>query len=225
VLDGVPVNRPDGSHGIFEPGDGALIVGEVALLDRPQLRKSPGSSRLRIGRQALLGEYDTKVAFGGWHYSATFNDLSATQPDGRPVQHRGSSGFYAITDQVLYKNAGAPERKLTGFVQAGFGDDRVDRLGAYLGAGLTAVGVVDGRPTDELGLALAYARNGSHYMSAQRMQGLPVTNAEKTMELTYLIQVNSWLALQPDLQYVITPNTTSAIPNAWAFQLRMQMAF
>jgi porin len=225
VLDGVPVDRPDGSHGIFKPGDGVLIVGEVAFLDRPQLRRSPGSSRLRIGRQALLGEYDTKVAFGGWYYSATFDDLSATQPDGLPVQHHGSSGFYAIADQVLYKNAGPPERKLTGFIQAGFGDDRVDRLGAYLGAGLTAVGVVDGRSTDELGLALAYARNGSHYMRAQRMQGLSVTNAEKTIELTYLVQVNSWLALQPDLQYVITPNTTSAIPNAWALQLRMQMSF
>ena len=62
-------------------------------------------------------------------------------------------------------------------------------------------------------------------MTAQRMQGLPVTNAEKTIELTYLIRVNSWLALQPDLQYVITPNTTTAIPNAGAFQLRIEPSF
>jgi porin len=90
---------------------------------------------------------------------------------------------------------------------------------------LTAVGVFQGRPTDELGIGLAYARNGSHYMSAQRMQGLSVTNAETAIELTYLIQVNSWLALQPDLQYVIRPNTTTAIPNAWAFQIRIEMSF
>ena len=38
-------------------------------------------------------------------------------------------------------------------------------------------------------------------------QDLPVTNAEKTIELTYLIPVNSGLALQPDLQYVVNPNT------------------
>jgi len=62
-------------------------------------------------------------------------------------------------------------------------------------------------------------------MSAQRMQGLSVTNAETAIELTYLIQVNSWLALQPDLQYVIRPNTTTAIPNAWAFQMRVEMSF
>ena len=57
------------------------------------------------------------------------------------------------------------------------------------------------------------------------MQGLPVTNAEKTIELSYLIQINSWLALQPDLQYVMTPNTTPTIPNAWALQLRVEMSF
>ena len=80
-------------------------------------------------------------------------------------------------------------------------------------------------PDDQLGLGLANAHNGSDYMTGQRMQGQAVTSAEKTIELTYLIQVNSWLALQPDLQYVITPNTTTAIPNAWAFQFRIEMTF
>jgi porin len=225
VLDGVPVDRPDGSRGIFESGDGALIVAEVDLLDRPELRTRPTSNRLRIGRQANLGEYEQKVAIGGWYYTATFDDLSETQPNGQPVHHRGSSGFYALIDKLLYRDPSRPERKLSGFVQAGFGDYLVDRFGAYLGTGLTAVGLLEGRPTDELGIGLAYARNGSHYMSAQRMQGLPVTNAETAVELTYLIQVNSWLALQPDLQYVIRPNTTTAIPNAWAFQLRIEMSF
>ena len=42
ALDGVPVDRPDGSRGIFKPGDGALIVGEVAFLDRPQVAHASG---------------------------------------------------------------------------------------------------------------------------------------------------------------------------------------
>jgi carbohydrate-selective porin OprB len=33
------------------------------------------------------------------------------------------------------------------------------------------------------------------------------------------------LALQPDLQYVITPDTTRAIPNALALQLRFEITF
>jgi porin len=222
LLDGVPLDRPDGTRALFKSGDGALIVGEVAFLNRPQPSTRPASGRFRIGRQAMLGEYDAKIAMGGWYYSAKLDDLSETQSNGQTVRHRGSRGFYAIGDRLLYRNA---DRKVTGFVQAGLGDARVDRFGAYVGTGLTAVGVLEGRATDELGIALAYARNGSHYMSAQHMQGLPVTRAEKTIELTYLIQVNSWLALQPDLQYVITPDTTTTTPNAWAFQLRIEMSF
>jgi porin len=225
VLDGVPVDRPDGSRGAFEPGDGALIVGEVAVLDRSELTTRPASGRSRIGRQANLGEYDEKFAIGAWHYTGTFNDLSEMQADVQPVQRHGSSGIYLLIDQVLHRDPDQPARKLTGFVQAGLGDYRVDRFGSYLGVGLTAVGPFAGHDTDELGLSAAYARNGSHYISAQAMQGLPVTAAETAIELTYLVQVNSWLALQPDLQYVVTPNTTTAIPNAWAFQLRVEVSF
>lgn len=225
LLDGVPVDRPDGSRGIFEPGDGALIVGELAFVDRPQDAARQARRRLRIGRQSNLGAYDRKVAIGGWYYTATIDDLSATQSNGRPVQHRGSGGVYAIADTLLYTDPANPASKLTGFVQAGLGDYRVDRFGTYLGAGLTAPGMIASRASDELGLAVAYARNGSHYMSAQRTQGLPVTNAETAIELTYLVQVSSRLAIQPDLQYVVTPNTTPAIPNAWAFQVRFEMSF
>jgi porin len=173
----------------------------------------------------MLGEYDAKVAVGGWYYTATFDDLSETQPNGHAVRHRGSGGLYVLADQLLYRDPDQSARKLTGFVQAGLGDDRVDRFGAYLGTGLTAVGLFEGRASDELGLGLAYSRNGSHYVSAQLMQGSPVAKSEKTIELSYLIPLNAWLALQPDLQYVITPNTTPAIPNALAFQLRIEISF
>jgi porin len=140
--------------------------------------------------------------------------LSATQSNGHPAQHRGSGGLYAIADKLLYTDTDVPGRRLTGFVQPGLGDYRVDRFGSYLGAGLTAAGVIAGRASDELGLAVAYARNGSHYLTAQRNQGLPTSNAETAIELTYLLQVTSWFAIQPDLQYVVTPNTTPTIPNA-----------
>ena len=30
----------------------------------------------------MLGDYDQKLALGGWYYTANFNDLSETQPNG-----------------------------------------------------------------------------------------------------------------------------------------------
>jgi porin len=225
VLDGVPLDRPDGSRGVFKHGDGILIVSEAAFLDRPPPSDRPRSGRFRIGRQAMLPPYDEKFAVGGWYYSATFDDLVDVEPGGQPVRHRGSSGIYALADGVLFKVNGDSDKRITGFLQAGYGDIRIDRFGSYLGGGLTATGIIAGRDADELGLALAYARNGSHYMSSQRMQGLPVVGGEATIELTYLMQVTKWLAVQPDLQYIIHPSTDPTIPNALAFQLRFEISF
>jgi len=225
ILDGVPVDRPNGTRAIFKSGDGILVVAEAEFLGRPPPSEQPLHGRLRIGRQANPQPYDNKLAIGGWYYSATFDDLVEVQADGQPVQHRGSSGFYALVDRVLFKEPGETGKRISGFLQAGYGDFRVNRFGAYLGAGLTAAGMIPGRDTDELGLALAYARNGSHYMSAQRMQGIPVASAETAIEITYLMQLTNWLAVQPDLQYVISPGTNPTIPNAFAFQLRFQIAF
>lgn len=103
----------------------------------------------------MLGEYDAKVAVGAWHYTASFDDLSETQSHGQPVHHHGSSGFYALIDRLLYRNPDRPDQKLTGFVQSGIGDYRVNRFGSYLGAGLTVAGLLEGRAADELGLGLA----------------------------------------------------------------------
>jgi len=130
-----------------------------------------------------------------------------------------------LLDRLLYKDPDRPEQRLAGFLQAGIGDHRVNRFGSYLGAGLTLTGPFEARSGDEIGLGLTYARNGSHYTRAQMAQGLPVENAEKSIELTYLIQLNSWLALQPDVQYVINPNTTPALSDALAIQLRFEIMF
>jgi porin len=222
VLDGVPVARPDGSRAAFERGDGALVVAEAAFLDRPAPDGTPSNHRFRLGRQAMLGEYQAKLAVGGWYYTAAYDDLADTQADGLPVRHRGSGGLYVLADRVLLQ---APDRpKLSAFVQAGLGDGRVNRFGSYLGAGLSMTGPFAGRRADELGLGLAYARNGSHYLGAQQSQCLPVTSAEQTIELTYLARLDYRLALQPDLQHVRSPGTTPSIPDAWVFQLRFEIA-
>ena len=225
ILDGAPVDRRDGSRAVFKRGDGILIVAEADFLGRPLPSDGPRDDRFRIGRQAKLGPYDDKLTIGGWHYSAAFDDLAELEPNGQPVRHRGSSGFYALVDRILYEEPGHPGRKFAGFVQSGYGDSRVNQFGSYIGAGLTAVGIIPGRDSDELGVALAYARNGSHYVNSQRLQGAPVTRAETTIEITYLTQLTKWLAVQPDLQYVIYPGTNPTIPNALALQLRFQIAF
>src|SRR5438067_167674 len=54
---------------------------------------------------------------------------------------------------------------------------------------------------------------------------MTTTRTETAVEVTYLAQIASWLALQPDFQYVIHSNTDLSVHNGLAFQVRFEMAF
>jgi len=79
-------------------------------------------------------------------------------------------------------------RSLTAFAQLGLGDGRVNQIGGYLGGGFTFTAPFSSRAQDALGLAVAAARNGSHYERAQTAAGGPAAG-ETCVDLTYLAQL------------------------------------
>jgi porin len=222
LVNAMPYNRA-GENAATQDGNGALLVSEAAYLERPGSAE-PRNRRLRTGRFSGLEPYDDKYAIGFWHYTATFDDLSATDPSGDPVQHRGSSGGYLLVDRLLTRSPEPSGPRIAAFVQLGIGDARVNRFGSYVGAGLVASGLIPGRQ-DELGIAVALARNGSHYLEQQEQLDTPAQGSETAIELTYLAQISNSLAVQPDLQYIVHPNTDPAIENALAFLLRFEVSF
>jgi porin len=225
VLDGAPVDRPDGGHRVFANGDGLLVVAEAAFLSRPVPEDHPLSSRFRIGRGSGLRPYDGKLAVGAWYYTASFDDLSEQEPEGRPVRHRGSGGAYILADELLHRSAAQSSRMINAFMQLGLGDSRVNRFGFYAGGGLVFSGLLPALENDELGLAVAIARNGSHFIDLQRQSGVPVTGTETALELTYLFQIGKHVALQPDLQYVLRPGTDPTRRNALAAAMRFELSY
>ena len=225
ILDGAPVDRPDGSVGAFRDRDGLLLVSELAVLNRAASGDRMERLRFRIGRASGLSPYDNKVAVGAWYYTATFDHLSNVDTNGTPRQVHGSAGAYVVGDASLFQSKANPRRRLAGFVEAGLADGRVNRFGSYVGAGAVATGPVTTRPADELGAAIAIAHNGSGYRDSRRGVGEQTERFEAAVELTYLAQITGWFAMQPDFQYVIHPNTDAKLPNGRAFQLRFEMAF
>jgi porin len=127
VVNGTPVDRPGGGARLFARGDGILLMGEVATLDRADTANLPRDRRFQIGR-GVTRPYERKIALGVWHYTATFADLVDTLPNGSAVQHRGSSGVYLIADQSLWRASGGGPRVLAAFAQLGIGDSRVNRV-------------------------------------------------------------------------------------------------
>ncbi len=223
IMDGAPVDRTDGETRFPGQDKGLLLVSEIAFLTRSESADARGIAKYRVGRGANFPAYEDKVALGAWHYTGTFRDLNLAGTNGTPVRHEGSSGAYVLVDRTLFRAAANPGSRVSGFLQYGIGDGRVNRIGSYMAAGLVTSGLFSNRPDDEFGIAINSARNGSRYMNSQVAMMVPVTRAETAIEATYLAQVNSWLAVQPDIQYVVHPGTTAARANATVLQIHFQL--
>ena len=224
MLNGVPVARSDGSHSLFKQGDGVLAVGEVALLAREGDASAEYTSpRELVGRFSSLTPYEDKLALGTWRYSGRYPDLSDQASDGSLVLRRGMSGAYMVAEADLAGRMASSERRLAAFAQAGIADPRTNRFASYLGGGLVASGWAINKASDQLGLSIAYGRNGSHYMSSRPAS--ITTHSESTIELTYLTQISNHVAIQPDLQYVVHPDTDRSVRNAAVLQLRLECSF
>lgn len=220
VLDGVPVDRANGWD-VFARGDGLLIVSEAAYLYRPvDTTTVSRSRRFLVGRNVGLPPYQAKLAIGVWHYTASFPDLSGAGPG---ALQRGNTGAYLIGETVLH--ADDLGRELRVFSKLGIADSRVNRFVGSLSAGVTAKTFVPGRPNDEFGIGFAAAMNSSDYNSGQRKLGRDPEDAEVAVEFPYLAQITSWLSIEPDLQYVIHPNTDAALSNAVGALLRVELSF
>ena len=81
------------------------------------------------------------------------------------------------------------------------------------------------RDEGQLGFGITQAHNGDDFRAAALTADTPVDRAETTLELTYSDKLTPWLAIQPDVQYVVNPGTDKALDNALVFGARMIVDF
>ncbi|MBC8006078.1 MAG: carbohydrate porin [Verrucomicrobia bacterium] len=121
-------------------------------------------------------------------------------------------GVYFIGEHQLSLTEGEAQG-LKIFYQAGL-SPRNDNFG-YFGAGCSYTGLLSSKGSDILGLAFAESMLTEAY-----------GNNETTFELTYKVQLNDQIYLQPDLQYVMHPGGTDVkLKNATVGFLRLGMEF
>jgi porin len=223
VLDGVPGDPDDPSRTAiqFNHGDGALIAVELDYVD----------------------EAGTKVALGGWHFTERFDDVFATDAQGNPIRRHGNQGVYALGERVVYRepvedaaegHPGRPRRDLyessdqglSVFLRFGVADEDLNQFSHYIGVGGVYTGLIPGRDEDQLGIAAAIARNGDSFKDSLRAAGDPARDQEVSIELTYHLHVTPWLALQPDVQYIVDPGAGAGgdLDDALAVGLRFGVA-
>ncbi len=188
--------------------------------------------------QGLPGTY--KV--GCWFHTDTFSDkrydedgvpLASPASDGRPHAVHGNSGVYVVADQSVWQDKSDPKQtqKIDLFFRAGTAQADRSVFDYYCDGGITFSGLIPGRPNDLFGVATAYGNIASGLRGYAEDQNSfndtnrPVPDFEWNIEMTYFAQVAPWWSVQPDVQIVIHPGGSSAIPNELVLGCRMVITF
>lgn len=233
IADGVPGDpqNPNGTQINLKSEDGIFWGTELSYYTFPKKREKGDRKELlskrrlrlsfsRVGRAAPM-EYQGKYAIGFWGYTTELNDLSDLDGSGNPIRRDGTYGMYGLAEHMVFHERGDSTQGLILFARAGVADPRVNRFSQYYGGGLVYQGLLPGRPTDEVGLGVAAALNGSHFERGQQQSGVLADDAEIAFEFTYAINFTPEVLIQPNLQYIINPGTNPSIANAVVLGVRL----
>lgn len=201
----------------------AAFEGTVGDPDRPHrttVDLDGNEGALMVGEITLRPTEASRYLLGAWRNTGHSTDFVDEE-----LQRRTESlGVYALGEGTLLERG---ERALSGFLRVGFADSDVHQVSRYYGAGLVWSGPLLGNAEreEQLGLAIATIENGRPFRRAQAEAGASFERHETAIELTYRVQALSWLALQPDAQYIINPGTDPSLEDAWLIGLRFELTW
>jgi len=207
------------------PIDGHWGVKIGAFDGVPRNLDGPPGPTFRIGADdgalivaELLHESDneTRFALGLWGHTAKLGTI------GGAVERDSSMGGYALVERPLARWG---DQRLVGFVRLGLAEPKTEEIAAAYSAGFVLSGRLLGFEDEALGVAFTTAQTSRPHRRARAALGAPVDKHETAVELTYRAQVTPWLAVQPDVQYVINPGADPALKNALVVGLRFEMAW
>ena len=201
------------------------VIARIVVMDGvPGDPEKSSSNRIDLGGDdGALAVYEMDARFaesgrlwlGYWRYSAQFE-----QVDGADFG-RGNDGWYVGSESALRLGS----REARWFIRVGQADARFNLVSAYIGLGAVVKGPFEGRPSDQLGIAVASAHAGELYRDAIIGTGEHASRHETTWELTYQVRLNEQLSIQPDVQYVRNPSLSPDLEHAWIVGCRFQLGF
>ncbi len=224
ILNGVPADPSTAKFNTIELNNrnGLLLSFETGFLLFGNEYENSSDSKINIGRFSDEN-YSNKIAIGFWKYTGQFNELNEFNNERKLKTSKDNIGAYFITEKCIYNNSENDNQKLTAFLRFETANSKINRFAYYFGCGLVYNCPFSCRPDDQIGIAFADAINGNSYKNLLKINNKNVSNSEYNFELTYFAQIFPWFSLQPDIQYIINPNTNPAIANSFAFDLRLNI--
>lgn len=210
VFDGIPgdLNNPDGTNIVFDKEDGLLITSEINFTN---------------GAEEVDSHY-FKLALGGWYFTGEFETISDFDSFGYIKMQKGNYGFYGSAEKFLFSENENTNEGLGAFIRFGWANNNVNPVDSYIGAGINYIGLIPGREYDVLGFAVAAAHNNEKCQILSREENIELKDYEYIFELTYGININNWLQVQPDVQYVANPAACHHNTYAFVYGTRLQIS-
>lgn len=178
------------------------------------------------------GTYPGVYKFGGYYDTSR---VAKRGLDTSPTT--GRHGAYMLAEQRLTREAGDPQRGLTAFAQYMVSDTDTAQIRRWYALGGVYQGI-GARAQDSIALGYVGADINRRLVGARRANladmGVPLdsplyqlSQAEELFELSYSIQVNPWLMIRPDVQYIVNPGTFAytRTDNAWALGVQAKVTF
>ncbi|MFT4249721.1 MAG: carbohydrate porin [Pseudomonas sp.] len=208
----------DNVHNAFRP----FVEGTTGSLFPLEVTWKPGAG----------GAYPGVYKFGGYY------DSSRTSRKGLDTSPTtGRDGAYVLVEQKLFSPGGDANRGLTAFAQYMQSDRDTAQIRSWYGFGGVYQGI-GARSQDRIALGYIGADINERLLDARRVALLDsgvaadasqflLSTAEELYELSYSFQVNPWLMIRPDLQYIVNPGTFSykQTDNALAIGVQVKVTF
>jgi porin len=185
------------------------------------------------GRDAdgLPGQYKIGAYYNSSDAPDVLRDKNGASAGRTRAQHSSRTGFYLLGTQMVFRERPGSDRGLTLFGTFAMGDPHVAQFGRSWAVGANYQGSVAGRDHDFLALVFASAQINPRLTRFQRDRNtvapgsIGVQTYERFAEIDYSAQLTPWLALRPNLQYIIRPGGTGKIPDAFVIGLDMLVTF
>jgi porin len=201
---GDPQERnPSGTTFSFQGGAFSMVEAQYGVNQGPHAAGLPGVYKL--GALYHSGTFDDQ------HFDNQGRSLASPFSTGVPHRHRGDFAVYGVADQMVWREQGTEAEGLNLFLRVGGAPFDRNLIGFYADGGAAYRGLIPGRGTDVLGLAVGYAEIGDSAREFDRdtraFSGIkgPVRGHEVAIELTYVAEIMPGWTIQPDLQYVFNP--------------------
>ncbi|WP_020180489.1 carbohydrate porin [Methylopila sp. M107] len=248
-----------GAQAQYDVSDRLTVIGAIynGYAARPKAldaeKANPHGLNFRLGdppfmiaearyRFEGLGGLPAKLKLGGYGHFGDFDDLKrgtdgltlgAPGSNDDPRRHDGNLNLYAVLDQQLWRFSGDdPERGIGFFLRAVWGPKDRNTISAYVDGGLTAKGLLPGRPDDLAGVAVAWADFSPGLAAVDRAAADgAIRRYEAKIEATYKAQVLPGMTVAPTFQYVMRPgggppeDGGPRIPNATVFGVTTIVTF